>query len=112
MGGLTKARLDALDTVAWGTLHFGAVLTGGAIRKRDVEWLEAHGYAKCKGPVIVCDGDGFAKVPERYRPGWSITEKGEEALLANGLTFTVGQLRERRRMRALALQKQAQKGKP
>lgn len=79
---MTPKQRDALETVAWGTEHFGALATGGATRLRDVVALFRLGLVTDAGMVALCDGDGFTIQPERYRQGWKITEAGKKALEA------------------------------
>lgn len=77
---MTKRQFAALRQVAWGTNHFGALVTGRVTRLADVLALHALGFVADAGMVAVCDGDGFLLQPERYRQGWKITEAGKKAL--------------------------------
>jgi hypothetical protein len=77
---MTRAQWRALCKVAWGTEHFGALVTGRATRKEKVHALQALGLVSDGGMVAVCDGDGFLLQPQRYRRGWKITETGKKAL--------------------------------
>lgn len=79
---MTKAQRRALETVAWGTEHFGALVTGRQTRLREMVALHAKGLVADAGMGVVCDGDGFILQPERYRQGWKITAKGKKALEA------------------------------
>jgi hypothetical protein len=78
--GLTRRQEAALREVAWGTEHFGALVTGGATRHRDVDSLFKKKLVADAGAVLVCDEDGFVRQPERYRQGWKITDAGKKAL--------------------------------
>lgn len=80
---ITPHQQSALERVAWGTEHFGSLVTGRMTRKRTVISLFRRGLVADAGMVAVCDGDGFLLVPERYRQGWKITPAGRKAL-ANG----------------------------
>lgn len=77
---LSDRQTVALRAVAWGTEHFGALVAGGETQKRIVAALARKGLVEGVGDVLVCDGDGFAVHPERYRPGWRITAAGKKAL--------------------------------
>lgn len=77
---LGSAQRRALETVAWGTEHFGALVTGQSTRRAVVLRLFDMGLVADGGMVAVCDGDGYLLQPERYRQGWKITEAGTKAL--------------------------------
>lgn len=77
---MTKRQRAALESVALGTEHFGALVTGHVTRKSDVLRLYAIGYVADAGMVAICDGDGFVLQPERYRQGWKVTDAGKKAL--------------------------------
>jgi len=77
---MTRRQRAALERVAWGTEHFGALVTGRVTRRADVLALRALGYVADAGMVAICDGDGFLLQPERYRQGWKITAAGRKAL--------------------------------
>lgn len=77
---LTPRQRAALERVAWGTEHFGALVTGRSTRADVVRRLHAKGLVKDAGMVAVCDGDGFLLSPQRYRQGWSIADAGKEVL--------------------------------
>lgn len=77
---LTKRQRAALERVAWGTEHFGALVTGRVTPVSVVRSLLHRGLVKDAGMISVCDGDGFLLQPERYRQGWAITEMGKAAL--------------------------------
>ena len=77
---MTDRQRAALKNVAWGTEHFGALVTCRSTRKRDVLALVAQGLVADAGMVAVCDGDGFLLQPERYRQGWKITDAGKKAM--------------------------------
>lgn len=79
---MTDNQRAALERVAWGTEHFGSLVTGRVTRKRDVLALCKKGLVADAGMVAVCDGDGYLVVPERYRLGWKITAKGKQVLAA------------------------------
>lgn len=81
---LPRRQLDALETVAWGMDHFGAILTGRGIRLRVVRALMRKGYVESAGSVAVCDGDGFMVQPERWREGFRLTESGIQAAAQSG----------------------------
>lgn len=71
---------DVLEAVAWGEEHFGSVVAGGPLKKRDIERAVKKGLVESTGPVAVCDADGFTLQPERYRTGYVLTEEGRKAL--------------------------------
>jgi hypothetical protein len=77
---MTEAQRYALERVAWGTEHFGALVTGRMTRKTTVLRLFRKGLVADAGMVVMCDGDGFTIQPERYRQGWKITRAGLKAL--------------------------------
>jgi len=73
---LTPIQRAALRAVAWGTKHFGALVTGRATPLRTVRRLVALGLVESAGTVAVCDGDGFLVRPERHRQGFRLTASG------------------------------------
>lgn len=75
--------MDALETVDWGTHFYGSVLATRACTTRSLRRLAELGLVEAKGEVLVYDGD-FAVEPERYRDGWSVTERGRVALAVAG----------------------------
>jgi hypothetical protein len=77
---LTRRQEAVLREVAWGTEHFGALVTGRATRNWEVVALLKKKLVADAGAVLVCDGDGFVCHPERYRQGWKITDAGKKAL--------------------------------
>ena len=77
---LTSRQEAVLREVAWGTEHFGALVTGIATRHRDVVALLKKKLVADAGAVLVCDEDGFVCHPQRYRRGWKITDAGKKAL--------------------------------
>lgn len=81
---LTRKQRDVLETVAWGTENFGALVTGRNTPVSVVRALVRKGLVKDAGMVAVCDGDGFTIQPERYRQGWAVTEAGAAALKESG----------------------------
>lgn len=50
--------------------------TGRTVRKVDAIRLVARGMMQDGGMAVICDGDGFAKEPERYRQSYILTEQG------------------------------------
>lgn len=72
--------LNTLGSVAWGMRHFGGIVTGGKLRRRDMLAAEKQGFVRSIGDVPLCDDDGFTIDPERYREGWELTEAGMEYL--------------------------------
>lgn len=72
--------LDTIETTAWAMHHFGAICTGREIKMRDIKNAQSKGLIESVGLVPLADGDGFTLVPERYREGFKLTEKGEEYL--------------------------------
>lgn len=106
MKKLTQARVRALETAAWGTEHFGAVVTGWKTRLRDVLVLVELGLMESAGDVVVCDGDGFALVPERYRPGWRLTPAGRQWLKDTERLKEMEVRSESRRKRAKEIEKE------
>jgi hypothetical protein len=77
---LGKAQMRALETVAWGTEHYGALVTGQSTRRAVVLALLRKGLVADAGMVAVCDGDGYLLQPERWLQGWKITEAGKAVL--------------------------------
>lgn len=71
---------DVLETVEWGEQNFGSVVTGGPLRKRDIDAAISKGLVTNIGRVHLCDDDGFTIQPERYRDGYRLTPKGREEL--------------------------------
>lgn len=54
---------------------FTGLLTGRTLRKRSAARLVEEGLLAEK-PLVVCDGDGFTKEPERWRTGYVLTSQG------------------------------------
>jgi hypothetical protein len=77
---LTKIQRDALYSVAWGVRHFGGLVASDATPTRVLRALERRGLVASQGDVLVCDGDGCALDPERYREGWELTPAGRAEL--------------------------------
>jgi hypothetical protein len=77
---LTEKQHSALEAVAWGTEHFGALVSGRSHHRRTLVALATKGLVRLTSQVAVCDGDGFLLQPERYRDGWTLTEKGKALL--------------------------------
>lgn len=77
---LTKKQRQALRSVAWGTKHFGSLMTGRETSRRTVLALVKRGLCESVGMVAMCDGDGFLVQPERYREGFAITKAGKKLL--------------------------------
>lgn len=77
---MTPKTLGTLQTLAWGMQHFGGLISGGSLRRRDVMRLVKLGLARSLGMVTVCDDDGFALEPEREREGFALTEAGQAVL--------------------------------
>ena len=50
--------------------------TGRIVRKSDAERLIARGMLEDAGIAALCDGDGYAHQPERYRQSYALTEQG------------------------------------
>lgn len=73
-------RIDVLDTIGWAEEMFGSLVTGCNCPRRDVLRAVDAGMAKSAGMVVVCDGDGRTKEPERYREGFVLTEAGKSLL--------------------------------
>lgn len=72
--------LDTLQLLQWGMKNFGSVCTNQNLPKRDMRRAIASGYAKSIGQVVLCDDDGCALVPERFREGFVLTDLGKEKL--------------------------------
>jgi len=75
---LTRNQRDAIDALAWGTLHFGSLHTNRVVRRRTVLSLVRRGLAESVGQTMVCDADGFHVEPERYREGFRLTARGQK----------------------------------
>jgi len=77
-GGLTLAERDALthaDSI-WRRMGW-YLTTDGSTRKATVLSLVAKGLVReLDELVVMCDGDGFHKEPERYRVGYELTDAG------------------------------------
>lgn len=58
--------------------HGMATITNRQIPLRTMKRLESLGLVKDSGLVLVCDGDGFAVQPERWRTGWTLTRAGHD----------------------------------
>lgn len=71
-------RRDLLNAIAHAEDEFGALVTGGAIERRDVVRAINAGLVRYVGIVQVCDGDGFQT--GREAPGYRLTEEGRRAL--------------------------------
>lgn len=54
---------------------FTGLFTGRVHRKRDAARLVEEGLLYEKS-LVVCDGDGFTKEPERWRTGYVLTTHG------------------------------------
>lgn len=72
----TKEEQDALDHLAHMARFGWRALTGRSITARTMRKLAARGLVKDAGATVVVDGDGFTKMPERYRTGWELTDPG------------------------------------
>lgn len=71
---------NTLSTTAWAMHHFGSVCTGGNLQLRDIKRAISKGLIESVGSVPICDGDGFAVLPERYREGFRLTDAGKDEL--------------------------------
>lgn len=69
---------DVLSQIAWGEKHFGSIVTGRALPRRDVMREVAAGNVESVGLAAICDGDGFTIQPERYREGFRFTAAGRK----------------------------------
>lgn len=67
-----------LHALRWGGDHFGGLLSSRADPLHVIRRLVSKGLAQSVGSVVVCDGDGHAVVPERYRDGWGLTDLGAQ----------------------------------
>lgn len=77
---LTPSVASLLDQFEWGEEHFGSLLTGRTVRRDQVRRAVAAGVVESAGMVVVCDDDGFAREPERWREGFKLTDAGRAAL--------------------------------
>ncbi len=81
---MTTAQRYALGRLCWGLEHFSGFFTGQRVRKSTVMTLVRSGLAEDAGLLVVCDGDGFAKEPERERFAFRPTEMGIHVALLLG----------------------------
>ena len=77
---LTPKDVGALETVAWGTEHFGSLLTNRQCPRSRVLRLVALGLARSVGFVEPCDGDGFRIEGRGEREGFALTDAGAKLL--------------------------------
>jgi hypothetical protein len=77
---MTPPEYDALSFAAhWeNVIGPGGLLTNRVIRKRDAERCVRRGWLVSQ-QLRVCDGDGCALEPERYRLGYVLTDAGRRA---------------------------------
>ena len=85
MPPLTDRQVRILRDLEWASRAFaastpGALLTSDRFRVRDGRALQRRRLAEDAGRVLVVDGDGATVEPERYRRGYTITEKGRALL--------------------------------
>lgn len=78
--GLTRLEQDAVEAAEWAEEHFGSLHSGGGITLRRLRRLTERGFLVSVGPTVMCDGDGCALEPERYREGFRLTDKGRREL--------------------------------
>lgn len=78
MRGLGPGQVHALMEAARLERYDMSLCTGGPVLLRHVLRLEDLGYLERIGPVVECDGDGFALQPERYRDAWKLTKLGRD----------------------------------
>jgi len=72
----TKGERAVIEAAAH-VVRFGwSLFTGRAARKSDAVRLVDRGMMEDAGMAVVCDGDGFAKEPERHRQSYRLTEQG------------------------------------
>ena len=71
---------DVLETVEWGMVHFGSVCSNSQLPLRDIKRAIEARLVRCIGDVPLCDGDGYALVPERYSKGYVLTRIGKSTL--------------------------------
>jgi hypothetical protein len=75
---LRKSEVDALLAALHADEQMGWCLTTShETRLRTVMRLVAKCLLVDAGEVRICDGDGYAKVPERHRQGWKLTTEGK-----------------------------------
>lgn len=84
---LTPAQQDALGSLAWGTYHFGSLLTGRQTPRRVVMALCRKGLAQSVGLVEPCDDDGFRIEGRLEREGFSLTPQGIGVAVASGCYY-------------------------
>jgi hypothetical protein len=76
-----KMERKALEHADWAERQMGWNICGSrTYRRATLKGLEAKGLLISVGPVTMCDGDGFALEPERFRFGYALTNKGKYVL--------------------------------
>lgn len=69
---------DVLESVQWATAEFGSLVSGGQIRKRDLDRAVRAGLVRSIGIVEV--RDAYDSPTGRSAFGYVLTDAGEEAL--------------------------------
>ncbi|HUR93091.1 MAG TPA: hypothetical protein VMY76_00815 [Gemmatimonadales bacterium] len=81
---ISAIELRALRAIrGYNAMGFTGVFTGRSIRVATMRRLGARGFVRQES-MVVSDGDGFTKQPERWRTGWILTPRGKRALLMSG----------------------------
>ena len=74
---VARSLRDALEDAASRWARMGWYLTSSRdVRLRTIVELHALRLLEFVGAVTICDGDGWAKEPERFRDGYGVTSEG------------------------------------
>lgn len=86
MKHLNRSQEEFLKELLWLKKNdFVGMFSGRRYRKKTAKQLEAKGYLEQK-MLVVADGDGFTKEPERWRIGWVLTNSGQRLCDKLGLS--------------------------
>jgi hypothetical protein len=85
---MRRTEREALDVLRRAEASgFSGAFSGRHMRRALMVRLRARGFVRPLR-MAVCDGDGFALDPERWREGWCLTADGKRALLAGGASVS------------------------
>ena len=74
---IARSQEDMLDWAAHNARFGWLFTTGRTHRRATVQRMIALGLVRSVGEVVMVDGDGYTKQPERYREGFELTEAGK-----------------------------------
>ncbi len=80
---LSTAERKAIEKALHNERHFewaGLITSRAVPKRRMLRMVEKGLFREADSLVVVCDGDGCALVPERYRIGYELTDEGRSAL--------------------------------